>query len=258
MRPFLPPYANIIAPKALFSMMYNAPRRLPRNPPVRNVENANPPSTTNAIVHENEQIESSSSFEIQLDISSEHEPNDNNALLASTTRSLIEELLDFDTTLKPINEWLNASDSKPLILTGDANYALAITLTNKLHIKKTRCSLSDWNWKYIIRSRRLNIIDERVSSTSDYNELIDIWKENPSIKIIILPSCYTRMQPCHDIVVMQISDSRVRNWDWYRWCKEMEDRSLITIRYWTVEESLEDRHIRDARLKSHLLQDDNL
>lgn len=173
--------------------------------------------------------------------------------------SLIEELLDFNTTLKSIQEWFEAESSKMLVLEGDENYALAITITNRWKARKTRCSLSDWNWKHIIRFNCLNVIDERVSSNIDLSELIEVWKDAPTLKFIILPSSHVKARFDENFVIASLTSfGESKRWDWYQWCKEMEEHSLITIRYWTVEESLKNRHIRDTILKSRSSKDDNL
>ena len=164
--------------------------------------------------------------------------------------SLIDELLDFDTSLKSIKEWIQMKEAPPLVLLGNEHYCMAITLTNRLKTlgyKTSRFSLNDWNWRYLIRRRRINVIDNRVSDVTDYDELLEIWKQNPTFKFMILPSEYKKatIRGVASVTLTPIRESKT--WDWYRWCKEMEEKELIDIRYWTVEETLRDRARRHVK-----------
>ena len=195
-------------------------------------------------------IEASSSPAV---LSSKNEAKENNDLEANTKnekpKSLIEELLDFDTSLKTIKKWFSMKEPPPLVLLGDENYCMALTLTNRLAFKPNRFSLYDWNWKRCIRYNHVNVIDDRVSDVDDYSELLEIWHEYPELKFMILPSQYKRVviKSVASITLTPFGESQ--KWDWYRWCKEMQEKNLITIRYWTVEETLKDRARRERRLK---------
>ena len=137
----------------------------------------------------------------------------------------------------------------PLVLLGDENYCMALTLTNRLAFKPNRLSLSAWNWKRCIRYNHVNVIDDRVSDVDDYSELLEIWHEYPELKFMILPSQYKRVviKSVASVTLTPFGESQ--KWDWYRWCKEMQEKNLITIRYWTVEKTLKDRARRERRLK---------
>ena len=202
-----------------------------------------------------------------LEANSKNEAKENNDLEASVVdasrrdkqmtlgiepekpKSLIEELLDFDTSLKTIKKWFSMKEPPPLVLLGDENYCMALTLTNRLAFKPNRFSLYDWNWKRCIRYNHVNVIDDRVSDVDDYSELLEIWHEYPELRFMILPSQYKRViiKSVASITLTPFGESQ--KWDWYRWCKEMQEKNLITIRYWTVEETLKDRARRERRLK---------
>ena len=206
---------------------------------------------------ENNDLEANSKNEAKenndLEANSKNEAKENNDLEANSKnekpKSLIEELLDFDTSLKTIKKWFSMKEPPPLVLLGDENYCMALTLTNRLAFKPNRLSLSAWNWKRCIRYNHVNVIDDRVSDVDDYSELLEIWHEYPELKFMILPSQYKRVviKSVASITLTPFGESQ--KWDWYRWCKEMQEKNLITIRYWTVEETLKDRARRERRLK---------
>ena len=206
---------------------------------------------------ENNDLEANSKNEAKenndLEANTKNEAKENNDLEANTKnehpKSLIEELLDFDTSLKTIKKWFSMKEPPPLVLLGDENYCMALTLTNRLAFKPNRFSLSAWNWKRCIRYNHVNVIDDRVSDVDDYSELLEIWHEYPELKFMILPSQYKRVviKSVASVTLTPFGESQ--KWDWYRWCKEMQEKNLITIRYWTVEETLKARARRERRLK---------